>query len=144
MKIFTSLTTLALAASLGGSALAVPALPDTMPSPNVSMVNLSAQNGSGETGTVTLRQDGPDVIVTITMAGTAVADAQPAHIHTGTCANLDPTPKYPLTNIVKGASTTVLKDMTLKSLETGGFAINVHKSPTDLKTYVACGNILKS
>ena len=34
--------------------------------------------------------------------------------------------------------------MKLSALQTGGFAINVHKSTTDLPTYVACGDIPKS
>jgi hypothetical protein len=106
-------------------------------------VQLSAQNGSGETGTATLRQSGSDVVVTTKMSGGGTA-AQPIHVHSGTCATLDPAPKYPLTTLQDGTSTTTLKDMKLSQLETGSYAINVHKSTSDLKTYVACGNIPKA
>jgi hypothetical protein len=40
-----------------------------------------------------------------------------------------------------GASTTTIKGLTLSTLTSGTYAINVHKSTTDLKDYVACGNI---
>src|SRR5690348_5263669 len=63
-------------------------------------VQLNAQNGSGEDGTATIQAVGAnDVKVTIYLKN-GTAEPQPAHIHTGTCANLNPTPKYPLTNVV--------------------------------------------
>jgi hypothetical protein len=113
------------------------------PAPATATVKLSAENNSGETGTVTLAQAGPDVTVNaqITGAGTT---PQPIHIHKGTCAKLDPTPLYPLTTVQNGSSVTTLKNVKLSQLETGAFAINVHKSTTDIGTYVACGDIPKT
>jgi Cu/Zn superoxide dismutase len=100
---------------------------------------ISAQNASGEKGTVTLTADGDKTIVAVALTG-APASAQPAHIHPGTCTNLNPAPKYPLTSLTNGKSTTTV-DATLASLTAGGFAVNVHKSPDDLKDYVACGDL---
>jgi Cu/Zn superoxide dismutase len=100
---------------------------------------LAPQNGSGEKGTVTLTADGDKTIVAVSISG-APASAQPAHIHPGSCANLNPAPKYPLTSLMNGKSTTTV-DATLASLTAGGFAVNVHKSPDDLKDYVACGDL---
>jgi Cu/Zn superoxide dismutase len=100
---------------------------------------LAAQNASGETGSVTLTPDGDKTMVSVTLKG-APADAQPAHIHPGTCAKLDPAPKYPLSNVVGGKSMTTV-DAPIASLTGGGFAVNVHKSTTDLKDYVACGDL---
>jgi hypothetical protein len=105
-------------------------------------VPITAQNKSGQTGTATLTQDGDDVVVTIAMKGTG-SDPEPAHIHPGTCAKLNPAPKYPLSNIVDGKSTTKVAGVKLADLQTGGFAINVHKSTSDIGTYVACGDIPK-
>jgi hypothetical protein len=105
-------------------------------------VQMKAQNGSAENGTATLMQSGANIVVKISLTGGA-AGPQPAHIHTGTCAKLNPAPKYPLSSVVDGKSTTTLKGMKLTSLETGAFAINVHKSTSDIKTYVSCGNIPK-
>ncbi len=53
---------------------------------------LAPQNGSGEKGTVTLTADGDKTIVAVALTG-APASAQPAHIHPGSCANLNPAPK---------------------------------------------------
>jgi hypothetical protein len=103
-------------------------------------VPLQAQNGSGETGTATLRQSGPNVVVTIALHGEDTA-AQPAHIHDGTCAKLDPKPAYPLTPIANGSSQTTIKGVTIAKLTSEPYAINVHQSASQLKKYVACGDV---
>ena len=103
-------------------------------------VTMNAQNGSGESGTATLTQtaDGVQVVISISNGSAA---AQPAHVHPGTCVNLNPAPQYPLTSVQSGKSTTVIKGVTLQQLTSGTFAINVHKSTSDLGTYVSCGDI---
>ena len=100
---------------------------------------MNAQNGSNENGTATLTQqaDGVQVVIALENA----TGSQPSHIHPGTCAKLDPAPKYPLSNTVDGKGTTVVKGVTIADLLKGGFAINVHKSTSDLATYVSCGDI---
>jgi Cu/Zn superoxide dismutase len=103
-------------------------------------VDLKAQNGSNETGTAALTQKPEGVEVVITLAN-APASAQPAHIHPGTCADLNPAPKYPLTSVAGGNSTTIVKGVTIDQLLANPMAINVHKSTSDLATYVACGDI---
>jgi Cu/Zn superoxide dismutase len=120
-------------------ALAAPLAVDAKKS-SAKTFPIAAQNASGETGTVTLTPDGSDkTTVTVALTG-APAAAQPAHIHPGTCAKLDPAPKYPLTNVVDGKSTTTV-DVAMSALTTGTFAVNVHKSTDDLKDYVACGDL---
>jgi Cu/Zn superoxide dismutase len=131
-----------LIASAAALCIAAPAFADDMGAPktDAKTFKIAAQNGSGETGTVTLKPDGDDATtVTVTLTG-APAAAQPAHIHPGTCAKLDPAPKFPLTNVVDGKSTTTVKE-TVAKLTAGGFAVNVHKSTDDLKDYVACGDL---
>jgi plastocyanin len=83
--------------------------------------------------------------------------AHPAHIHLGTCEELDPNPAFPLTDVALASSesdaegdgaaaipversvTTV--DAALEELRTGGYAINIHQSVEDIGTYIACGNL---
>jgi hypothetical protein len=142
MKHLTSLFLVAsLPLAMGAIALADDAM-GTSASDTVT-VPIAAQNGSGESGSATLMQKGSDVLVTVTLTG-AGSDPQPMHIHTGTCATLNPVPKYPLSNIVDGKSTSTVPGVKLTDLQNGAFAINVHKSTTDLKTYVACGDIPKA
>jgi plastocyanin len=85
------------------------------------------------------------------------AHAHPAHIHLGTCSELDPNPAFPLTDVapasnesgaetdsaaaipVERSVTTV--DASVEDLRTGGYAINIHQSADDIGTYIACGNL---
>lgn len=104
-------------------------------------VKMGAQNKSGETGTAKLTAEGADKTrVEITLKGGPKGVEQPAHIHEGTCAKLDPKPKQGLENVVDGKSSTVVP-MSLADLSKGNLAINVHKSKEDIKTYVSCGDI---
>ena len=104
-------------------------------------VRMQAQNDSGETGSAKLTAEGADKTrVEISLKGAPKGTAQPAHIHEGSCAKLDPKPKHGLENVVDGKSTTVVP-VSLDSVK--GMAINVHKSTSDIKTYVSCGDIGK-
>ncbi len=103
-------------------------------------VQLGAQNGSGQDGTATITAiDANSVKVTIDIKGGS-ATPQPAHIHTGTCANLTPAPKYPLTNVVDGKSETTVQ-VSMAELTGSPYAINIHKSGAEVATYVSCGDI---
>ena len=93
------------------------------------------------------------------LAQTPVADtaaeAHPAHIHSGTCAELGDV-VVPLTDLmdpgaggervgaesahaVKTSRTVV--DMPLQEIIDGGHAINVHESADAIDVYIACGDI---
>jgi hypothetical protein len=108
------------------------------------VVQINAQNGSGEHGTATLIQGPAGLIVKVKLIGAPAGVGQPIHIHPGTCAALNPAPKYPLTLVMDGTSETTLSTVKLADLQTGGFAINVHQSTTAIGTYVACGDIPKA
>jgi hypothetical protein len=138
-----SLALAAVVIASSGIALAQSPPPSSMMSSSKVTVQLNPQNNSGETGTVTLTQDGNNVVADAHVSG-AGSTAQPIHIHIGTCAKLDPKPTYPLTTVQNGASTTTLDNMKLSQLQNGNYAINVHKSTTDIGTYVACGNSPKA
>jgi hypothetical protein len=106
-------------------------------------VELGEQNGSGETGTATLAEDGDRTKVVIELespSATMGASPQPAHIHKGSCNDLDPTPAYALSDVKDGSSTSTV-DAKLDDLREGAFAINVHKSAEQIQTYVACGDV---
>ena len=102
-------------------------------------VELAEQNGSGESGTATLTADGDSTRVMIELQN-GTSEPQPAHIHPGSCADLDPQPEHGLANVVDGRSETTVQ-APLSELKAGAFAINVHKSAAEVRTYVACGDL---
>ena len=120
--------------------LALAAASATLAQDKPVTVTLASQNASGEKGTATLTPQGDKTEVVIKLAGAPDGVPQPAHIHEGNCASLDPKPRVPLQNVVGGKSTTTL-NMKLDDIVSKGGAINVHKSAEEAKTYVACGNL---
>ena len=109
-------------------------------SSNELTVSLEEQNGSKQSGEAVLtRIDDSSTHVVLSLDGGGTTP-QPAHIHKGSCANLDPTPEYPLENVVNGESSTHV-NVSLDELRDGEYAINVHKSADALNIYVACGDV---
>ena len=115
--------------------------PLALAAPHTLSVTLHEQNASGESGKAGLIAKGAQTEVILHLAhGGAVP--QPAHIHAGTCANLNPKPAFQLKPVVHGKSVTVV-NTTLEKLLDGKYAINVHKSAKEIQDYVACGDIAK-
>lgn len=102
-------------------------------------LQMTAQNGSGIAGTATFTPTGNSVRVDISVTG-AGAGPEPAHIHEGTCAQLNPTPAFTLLNVANGASTTDVQT-TLQALTATPHAVHMHKSADELSVYVACADI---
>ena len=104
-------------------------------------VMLASQNNSGIAGTATLTDiGGGRTRVEIRVSG-AGAGPEPAHIHEGSCAQLNPTPQFPLTNVANGTSTTEIAS-TIAQVTSSPHAIHLHKSPDELTVYVACANLV--
>jgi hypothetical protein len=101
------------------------------------VVTLNALNGSGESGTATLRAQGSKTVVVIKLANGSGVE-QPAHFHVGTCDKYQPRPLYPLEDVVNGQSTTTL-NVPIEKLTGGDLIVNVHKSYADIATQAACG-----
>jgi hypothetical protein len=118
----------------------IPARPSSAQA-KVVRITLIDENGSGEDGSAQLTDQGDGTTkVELLMLNAPEGAVQPAHIHKGSCANLDPAPAYPLNNIEEGKSTTVVK-VALTELTAQKYAINVHKSATEANIYVSCGNL---
>lgn len=104
-------------------------------------INMGAQNGSNQSGTASIMAVGGGVQVKVSVLHEPKGASEPAHIHQGTCAKLNPAPWKPLSNVVNGTSTTIVKGVTIDQLKAAHYAINVHKSASQLKVYVSCGDL---
>jgi hypothetical protein len=103
-------------------------------------VTLAPQNDSGLSGTAEFVEAGSGrTRVTIALDGEDTGPARPAHVHEGTCANLDPTPAYGLNSVEGGSGTVILAS--LDELRSEPYAVNLHQSAGNIETYVACGDL---
>jgi hypothetical protein len=116
-------------------------------SPSSVTVNLDEIDDSGVQGTAVLTAQGDQTLVVLDVVG-APGD-HPDHIHRSTCADPEPNPLYPLTDVVlnesdeAGHSETVV-DVPLAELLAEPHLILIHKSKDEISVYVACGNIVSS
>jgi hypothetical protein len=119
--------------------IALVALPGMIQAKSKNLsVAMKALSGSGQSGTATISSpSGGHQTVTIDLSGEPKGASEPAHIHPGSCAKLNPVPKVALKPIVDGRSVT-----TIPALGSGGtWAIAVHKGMAGaMNTYVSCGD----
>ena len=106
---------------------------------------LEERNDSGVTGTVEF--EATEVGTRIVVRADGALGEHPTHIHSGTCADLDPNPKYPLNNVelrtteLTGLSETVI-DAPLDEFLEEDHLVLIHKSASEIGNYLACGNIV--
>ena len=131
--------------ALGSGGLSVAsAQNDTTPD---ATATLTEKNDSGVSGTATLVAQDATTMVTITLEGPNPG-SYPAHLHLGTCDDIDPSPTYPLTNPEVGGTTTTQVELTLDELLSKSYVIIVHIQSGDLNellnpnSYIACGEIV--
>ncbi|MEZ4505121.1 MAG: CHRD domain-containing protein [Thermomicrobiales bacterium] len=104
------------------------------------VVPINELNGSGVSGDASLTDNG-DGTTTVDILVDGATGGHPAHIHSGTCAELGDV-VYPLTDVdAAGESVTVVDVPLADLLANGPYAINIHLSADDIGTYVACGDI---
>ncbi len=121
---------LAIASFAGGRALAQDDV----------VVPINELNGSGISGDASLTDNG-DGTTTVDILVDGATGGHPAHIHSGTCAQLGDV-VYPLTDVDASGESVTVVDVSLADLQTTGpYAINIHLSADEIGTYVACGDI---
>ena len=103
-------------------------------------INLTAQNNSGVSGTAVLTPDGAGTKVVLNLSN--APGPHPAHIHAGACPTVGAV-VFPLTSVTNNTSTTTVA-ASIADILRAPHAINVHKSPQEISTYVSCGNITSS
>jgi hypothetical protein len=106
------------------------------------IITIEELNGSGISGDATLTDNG-DGTTTIDVLVDGATGDHPMHLHSGTCAELGDV-VVPLTNVDAEGSSVTDVDVPLATIqdpEIGPHAINIHLSPDEISTYVACGDV---
>ena len=118
----------------------------TKPKPMMMMAHctggwaLNAIGGSGESGCATARGGNGVIFVGLKVTGEPKDADQPAHIHRGKCGSNGPV-VIPLTNVVNGKSSTSIPMAKWKTVNHGGYYINIHESADNIPHIVSCANI---
>ena len=107
---------------------------------------LSAVGGSGVSGTATARDMDDATHATINITGARSAGVHPWHIHEGRCGDANPpivgpATAYPPLNVGAGGTATAQAHVPVELNEAKNYIVNVHASPGNLGTIIACGDL---
>jgi hypothetical protein len=104
-------------------------------------VKLGAVGGSGQSGRAIMRQLGPQVVISATIANESAFVLEPAHIHKGSCGSNAPILRD-LGMVTRGVlGTTLVAGFTIAQLHAMHASITISKSDKALGVIVSCGNI---
>jgi hypothetical protein len=104
-------------------------------------VKLSAVGGSGQSGRAIMRQLGPQIVISATVANELPTVLEPSYIHKGSCGSNGPIMRE-LGLLTRGTlGTTVVSGFTIAQLRAMHTSIAIHKSDKALGVVVSCGNI---
>jgi hypothetical protein len=104
-------------------------------------VKLSAVGGSGQSGRAIMRQLGPQIVISATVANESPLVLEPSHIHKGSCGSNGPIVRE-LGMVTRGVlGTTLVSGFTIAQLHAMHASIAIHKSENALGVIVSCGNI---
>jgi hypothetical protein len=105
---------------------------------------LAPGGGSGISGTATARDMDDATHATINISGAQSGGVHPWHIHEGTCGDANapvvgPASAYPPLNVRAGGTATAQAHVPVELNEARRYIVNVHASPSNMATIVACG-----
>ncbi|MFW6174478.1 MAG: hypothetical protein ACOC5K_01735, partial [Chloroflexota bacterium] len=100
---------------------------------------LSPSNDSSQSGIATFTAEDEGTVAALRLDSGPKGLAQPAHIHSGDCRDLGAV-DTPLSEVIDGNSVTRI-DQPVSTFLTGGFAVNVHRSRSQLDFYTSCGEV---
>jgi hypothetical protein len=116
--------------------------------PNGDAIQMSAENGSDESGTADITQVSDGIKIFVHIEQGVPATVQPVQIARGHCDNVGDAAVFQLSGLIEGESTTVLPNVSVNQISgrvygqpsPGVFAVVVRKTLKD-PTIVACGDI---
>ena len=104
---------------------------------------LSPQNNSGISGTATLQSRAAGSKVNVHITGAMNGSVHPWHVHRGTCGNdkgiVGGANEYEALTVGADGTAHGEENVPVALGEDETYFINIHKSPSDLTTIVACG-----
>ncbi len=131
----------AMAASADSAAMMSPTAPGRW---TATLASMAGTNVTG-TASVMAGSSAGTTSTEITISGAPPNGEHPWHIHSGTCATGGPVvgPATDYTPIKADASGngTSTGTVNIATPASGDFHVNVHMSPSDMKTIVACGDL---
>ena len=106
---------------------------------------LAAVGASGISGTATGTTANDASHITINISGAQSGATHPWHVHEGKCGDASPpivgdASTYPPLVVGAGGTATATAHLSVKLNEAKNYIVNVHASPTNLGTIVACGD----
>jgi superoxide dismutase, Cu-Zn family len=106
---------------------------------------IAAVGGSGVSGTATGTTANDASHITLNVTGGTAGATLPWHVHEGKCGDASPpiagdATAYPPLVIGADGRATATAHLTIKLNEAKNYIVNVHASPTNLGTIVACGD----
>lgn len=107
--------------------------------------NLAPVGGSTVTGTAKGSTASDMTHVTITISGGTPGATYPWHVHEGKCGDasppvVGPMSAYPPLVVGSDGTATAMAHFSPKLNEAKNYIVNVHASPTNLGTIIACGD----
>ncbi len=129
----------------------------TTPSPSAAVdmasmphwsANLSALNGSTVHGSATVHSMNGSQTVNIQVSGGTPGATYPWHIHSGTCAETNAPivgnmQMYTALGTSGDGTASMMTTVPVTLNSDQRYHINVHASPTNMGTYVACGDLTR-
>lgn len=113
--------------------------------PETWNATLAPVGGSGISGTAKGTTANDSTHVTITVAGAQAGATLPWHVHDGKCGDANApvvgdAAAYPPIVVGSDGTGTAMAHLTVKLNEARNYIVNVHASPANLGTIVACGD----
>ncbi|NUO63477.1 MAG: hypothetical protein HOQ34_07905 [Gemmatimonadaceae bacterium] len=125
--------------------------PATSPTADMSgmphfSATLAPVNGSGISGTAMIHGMNGRQMVELSINGAPASATLPWHVHSGSCADgMTPIVGDPANYTALGTSNDgtarIMADLPINFVAGQKYHVNVHKSPTEMGTIVACGDI---
>lgn len=129
--------------------------PDDVGDPDTGATDWSVQlesragtdvRGSATVQSVVLEDVAATTVATVRITGSTVGSRHPWHVHSGTCATGGPimgdASEYPVLDVGADGEASEDADLGIGLDEDANYHVNIHRSPSDLGTIIACGNLV--